>query len=374
MTPSPPATCGTGAWTPGTWTPGSLEIHHINVGQGDAALVVGPTGRTLLIDVGEPRWESSEGARRVGTSARRVLGCARIDTVLITHFHLDHVGMPDKGGLWHLVHEQGFTVGKTLHRDIETFTGKDSATLRNWRAHLRDAASAPLHAQVVRRGSGQIDLGPGVSVEVVAVDANRVLKAGDLSEDVSPPGENDYSVALRLRFGKLDYFAGGDLSGEYLETSFATTYHDIEMHVARRLPDMDVYRVSHHGSDHSSSETLLAQIDPEVSVISVGNTNPYGHPRQGVVDRLLTRGSVYLTERGDPRTKLGQAQVVGDVVLRTSDGARYTVAGTEFVATDPARVDSDGDGYFREADPDDAKPAAVPSSRGGCGPRHQICP
>src|SRR5262245_14610601 len=83
----PGAACGAGSWRPGT-----LEIHHLALGQADATLIVGPTGRSLLIDVGETAWDASDGARTVGASIEATLGCRRLDYVLITHFHLDHVG------------------------------------------------------------------------------------------------------------------------------------------------------------------------------------------------------------------------------------------------------------------------------------------
>ena len=113
-------TCGGGSWRPGT-----LEIHHLDVGQADATLIVGPTGRTLLVDAGEPRWDGDAGARTIGARLRAVLGCAHLDQVLITHFHVDHLGMPGRGGLWQLVNVQGFTVGKLLHRDSDTIPPRD---------------------------------------------------------------------------------------------------------------------------------------------------------------------------------------------------------------------------------------------------------
>jgi hypothetical protein len=84
-------------------------------------------------------------------------------------------------------------------------------------------------------------------------------------------------------------------------------------------------------------------------------------------------GAIYLTEGGDAHTNLRGARVVGHVVLRSADGIDYWVADDQYVASDPPRVDEDGDGYFQEVDPDDTSPVAVPAPRGGCDPSHQAC-
>jgi hypothetical protein len=364
--PVPP--CGTG-----TWRPGTLEIHHIDLGQADSTLVVGPTGRTLLIDAGETSWESSKGARTVGAYVEQVLGCRRLDAVLVTHFHLDHVGYVGKGGLWHLVNVQGFAVGTTLHRDVRAFVGEAGSTLLMWREYLAGAGSALLHPQVARAGRGQVELGPEVSFRIVAVDGQGALRPGDFGGRPQAPSENDYSVAAHLRWRAFDYFDGGDLSGELALNEVGPGSHDIETGVARALPDIDVYRANHHGSDHSSNATFLAQIDPEVSIVSVGDSNGYGHPRPRTLARLLATGAVYLTERGDPRTDIGGARVGGTVVVRSSDGRSYTVNGDGFAASDPLRLDADGDGYFQEADPDDSAAGRLPGPSGGCDPLYQPC-
>jgi hypothetical protein len=367
----PPGAASCGA---GSWRPGRLEIHHLDVGQADSTLVVGPTGRTLLIDAGEPRWDGDQGAQIIGAQVRAVTGCARLDQVLLTHFHVDHVGYPGRGGLWHLVNVQGFSVGKTIHRDLERFQGESSGTLARWRSYLAGPGQQQLHPELARPGVDQIDLGPRVTFQIVASDGAGLILPGNFGADGGePPNENDYSIAALLRFGRLDYFIAGDLTGERALTSFGYGFHDVEVAVARGLPEVDVYRVNHHGSDHSSSPTLLAQIAPKVFIVSVGDGNPYGHPHSATMSRLTARGPVYLTERGALTGADVRVKVAGNIVLQSDDGLVYQVAGDRYVATDAIRVDSDGDGYFREADPDDHAALVGPSPRGGCDSIYGRC-
>ena len=365
-----PGGCGSGSWQPG-W----LEIHHIDAGEAVSTLIVSPAGRSLLLDVGESAWDQATGATTVGAYVRSVLGCAALDYVVLSHFHLDHAGFPGYGGVWHLVHVQGFSVGKLLHRDLFRYVGTGGSTLAAWQAYLQSDERMGLHPEIAVPGTAQIDLGPAVAFAVVAVDGAGVLAAGDFSANPAPPDENDYSLVTLLRMGRLDYVTAGDLSGEtFLLPSGGYSYHDIETRVAALVKDVDVYRVSHHGSRHASNVTWLAELAPRVSIVQVGAGNENGHPAQATVDRLLARSALYLTEHGDAGTELGGAQVVGHVVLRTATGLDFTVNRDGFTAHDPARVDQDGDGYFADVDPDDRAPLVGPAPNGGCDASYQACP
>src|SRR5690349_2554667 len=219
--------CGTGSWTPG-----NLEIHHMDIGQGDSALIVGPNGKSLLFDAGESTWNSSTKAQVIGPYIQGVLGCKSLDYVLVSHFHLDHVGYVGYGGLWHLVETQGFTVGKTLVRDYNSFVGDVSGTFTNWKTYLEGPGEAKLHPEIAVEGTAQVDLGPGVTFDILAVDGNGAVFAGDFRADSSPPSENDYSIGAVLRYGNFDEWMGGDMDGEYQIGGFGYSYHDIERSAA----------------------------------------------------------------------------------------------------------------------------------------------
>ena len=360
--------CGTG-----TWVAGNLELHHINIGQGDATLIVGPTGKSLLFDAGESYWNSSADAQVVGPYIETVLGCKELDYVVISHFHVDHIGYVNYGGLWHLVEMQGFTVGQMLHRDYNTYLGTTSGTFDNWKIYLEGDGQAKLNPTIAVEGTGQVNLEGGVVFDIMVVDGNGSMRPGDFSADPIPPSENDYSIGAVISLGAFDEWIGGDLDGEHYTSEFGYVYHDIELSASAEIGDVDVLRVNHHGSDHSTNATFVNQLDPEVSIISVGDANTYGHPRQAVMDLLLATSDVYLTERGDPTTDIGDAVVAGDIVIKTTDGTNYTVNGVGYTATEPARVDGDGDGYFVEVDPNDGDPDVQPEYNGGCNETYQYC-
>jgi competence protein ComEC len=362
---------GDGACGSGAWQRGSLEIHHIDAGEGVSTLLVSPVGRSMLIDVGEADWDRDDAAKLVGDYLRRILGCRRLDYVVLSHFHVDHGGFPGHGGLWHMVAQQGFSVGRLLHRDLFRYRGTSASTVSAWAEFLQSVEAKALSPQVAVLGRSQVDLGGGVDFAFVSVDGNGLLPAGDLSSDPAPPDENDYSIAALVRLGRFDYFTAGDLSG-HTKVFGSYAYHDGETAVSGRVKDVDVYRASHHGSSHSSNATLLAELDPEVTILQVADSNSNGHPAQATVERLLATSAVYLTEHGDHDTDLRAAKVSGDVVVRTRDGSSYTVAGDAFTASDPPRIDQDGDGYFVEVDPDDHDAAQIPSPN-GCDKQYQAC-
>ncbi|MCP4262903.1 MAG: hypothetical protein GY774_36140 [Planctomycetes bacterium] len=347
-----------------TWTQGSFEIHVFQVGQADSQLIVGPTGRTLLIDVGERSWNSTQGATAVAQKIHNVMGANHnhIDYIVATHLHADHIGYVGRGGIWALIENHGFTVGALIDRDAGVWNdlnqdgeptqneitwhnaGTTSGTSWRWLGYVTDPANvARLNRETADVGSmTQINLGPGVIVTVVESDAQGVRMedgqtavAGDHTGETNHPSENDYSITLKISFGSLDYVTGGDTDGEYETSGYGYTYNDVESVIASRIGRIEVLRANHHGSAHSTNQVYVNTLNPDVSLISCGN-NSYGHPNQDVLNRLLATSTVYLTSRGDTNRNYGSAFIVDDdIIIRTNNGVNYTVNGNAYVASDP---------------------------------------
>ncbi len=353
---------------PGTWTEGTLEIHIMNIGQGESQLIIGPSGKSLLIDVSENSWNTDAGAIWVASEIRRITGTSHVDYVMASHWHLDHMGYVGYGGIWSLLEEQGITTNAIVDRDGGEWVdansdgicdpdteiqwnnaGTISGTGQNWACWVTDPNTLGGQLREIAQlgSSTQIDLGlaDGVTTTIVQVDADGVMQAdgvtpvaGDHTAESLPPSENDYSITVMVNWGEFDYVTGGDTDGEYTTSSYNYTYNDVETVVASRIDqDVEVIWVNHHGSSHSTNANYVATLDPDVAIYSVGSTNTYGHPDQGVLDRLYNNGTVqYFTQMGDPTRDYYDSIIVdGNVVVQVADGVNYTVNGDTYVATAP---------------------------------------
>lgn len=276
---------------------GDLRITLIDIGQGDATLIQSPSGRTMLFDGGKNGRGSS-----IVIPFLQSVGVDTLDYMVASHYHEDHIGGLDE-------------VFNAIPVREAVYDRGWSYTTLTYSSYANTVASK---RQVIEPGQ-VIDMGEGVTVTCVAVNAN---------DQISPPfndssEENEYDVCLLVQYGGFDYFQAGDLPGGQLG------YEDIETSVAPLVGDVDVYHVSHHGSLSSSNPAFMQAVQAEVSVISVGD-NSYGHPNQTVLDRLVQYGSfVYQTEVGDGGTLPSQdLRVVGGHMAIVTDGVQhYTVDG-----------------------------------------------
>lgn len=225
-----------------------LEIHIINVGQGDSFLVISPTGKKLLIDAGD----TGKGSNSV-LPYLKSKGISTLDYIVASHFHADHLG-----GLDEVINGLGGS-SKIL------VAAYDRGGSYNSKAFDEYISAVGAKRQIILPGQ-HIDLGGNVIVKCLAsagyTEKGRVYYGSD---------ENALSVVLHLKYNHFDMYFGGD-SNSY-----------VEPHISENAQDVDVYKVSHHGSSTSSTYSLLTKLKPEVSVITVGNGNPYDHPHSETI-------------------------------------------------------------------------------------------
>jgi len=256
-----------------------------------------------------------------------------------------------------LIEKYGFNFGRIIDRDagkwvdkngdgvcdinneIEwKYVGTNSGTATNWLCYATDPRSKVYKVRQIAELCSTTQIAPrdaGASVQIIAVDGKgaNLLDGrpvtGNYADAKVPPSENDFTIGLLVKYKSISYATMGDLDGEYATSSFGYTYNDIEKVTAPRVGEVDIYRANHHGSSHSSSQTLLSTLKPTITVFSCGNGNSYGHPSQQAVDRVSAIGSeMYLTTNcANDRIYRGANLNYGDITISSKDGESYTVSG-----------------------------------------------
>lgn len=223
-----------------------LAVHFLDVGQGDATLLV-HTDVTMLIDTG--RFDRSD----VPPLLRRY-GVERLDLVVITHPHADHIG-------------QFEDVMAAFPVDEVWWSGATATSRTFERAVTALGASTALYEEP--RAGAVTTVGP-LGIEILHPAAADPLR--DL---------NDASIAMRITYGAFRMVITGDAE------------RVSEARMLGRFPDRldaDLLRLGHHGSSTSTTPELLDAVAPSVAVYSAGAENQYGHPHEEVVARVVGRG------------------------------------------------------------------------------------
>ena len=221
---------------------GTLRLVMIDVGQGDALLLVGPEGTSLLVDGGKSG-SDDELERALADAA-----VTELDYTLLSHMHADHLGAMDE------------LLG--AHPEVRRcYDHGGSASTNAYESYAAEAS----RCRTTLHGGDSIDLGPGVQADI--------LHPGSPGDS----DENANSIVLRVAFAGVTMLLGGDCPEDDCE-------EDLDPGI------VDIYKVHHHGSASSSSAAFLDRIRPELALISVGD-NSYGHPTEDAMDRIEAAGA-----------------------------------------------------------------------------------
>lgn len=239
---------------------GELRIFFVDVEGGQATLFVSPTHQSLLVDTGWPGNNGRDADRIV--AAAKLAGLSKIDYVLITHFHTDHVG-----GLPQLA--ERIPIGTVIdHGDNREST--DAPTVEGWQAYQRLLSTHRFKRLTLKPG----DKLPIRGFEATAITADgsaidHPLQGGGQENDAcknaehypTDQTENARSLGTLITFGELRILDLGDLT------------RDKEMELVcpkNRIGAIDIYIVSHHGWYLSNSSAFLSAIAPRVAIMDNG--------------------------------------------------------------------------------------------------------
>jgi competence protein ComEC len=238
---------------------GLLELTAIDVGQGDSLLVILPRGEIMLVDgggrlvYGRQRKSNLDIGEDVVSPYLWSRGIRRIDLMVATHSHQDHIG--------------GLGAIMSNFRPKELWTGANPPGELLELAHRLGIPSSEKHP------AGPIELS-GAILEILAPASDYYA---------AKVGNND-SLVLRISYGARSFLLTGDME------------HAIEARLLATGADLhaDVLKVGHHGSRTSSSQAFLNAVSPSVALISAGYENSFGHPNLDVLGRLSARHAAVL--------------------------------------------------------------------------------
>jgi hypothetical protein len=312
-----------------------------------------PDGTTLLLDAGDagPTEDAEpvpDGSRTPGQWVTRYVRHmlqgrpAALDYAVFTHFHKDHIGAVP-------VVAADLPISRVIDRgwpDYAYLTPPADEFYTNYRTVTAEKTGAM--ARAVAGSATQIapmhGRADGFDVRIIAVNDRVWTGRGDETKVRFPaldsiavpedrPTENMCSISLRIRYGRFDYFTGGDMPG--FPVPGAPAWHDEESDVARAIGPTDVHVVNHHGSIEEENLFWLATLRSRVMVLPAWAAT---HPSPDVLKRMLST-RVYPQPRDIFITSFRQAtkaaigararQVASDhghVVIRVErGGARYWV-------------------------------------------------
>lgn len=249
------------------FTDQSLSVYYLDVGQGDSTLVKASDGSTILIDTG--RHDQDE-----IVSLLQTYDVTKIDLLVLTHGHADHIGQTKQV-------LQSFPVK-------EVWMSGDIHTSKTFEYNL-DAILASSAAYYEPRAGEEFEIG-NILIEVI----NPLKLTGDLHEGC---------LALRLSFGEISFLFTGDIES-HTESDIIERGHKLQS---------TIFQLGHHGSSTSNSVHFLKHVQPELAIYSAANGNSYGHPHTEVILNLESMDIPYYgTEH------------YGTIIVET-DGLSYTV-------------------------------------------------
>lgn len=245
-----------------------MQVHFIDVGQGDSALVITPHGRAFMVDTGGVREGSYDIGSRVDVPYLLHYGVKKLDYIFLTHAHDDHAG--GVKGILTKIPVGAIGIGHEGAGDyLQTFGTGELGKIKKLLVPLQEGTSIELD---------------GVRIDMLYSPESRKVQKSQLQTT-----GNEFSNLIRVSYGEASFLFTGDLIVEQEQQVLANGTN-----VAST-----VLKVGHHGSRTSSSQEFLTAVNPGWAVISCGYNNSFGHPHKEILNRLTscTKAEILRTDQ-----------------------------------------------------------------------------
>lgn len=233
-----------------------LEISFIDVGQGDCTFITSQTGKTILIDGGgsynPDRYDVGKSILIPYFLAKRI---KQIDYIMVSHFDSDHC--------------QGLLTIMEELKVKNVIIAKQFETCENYEEFKNIVKEKKIKVHVVDAGR-RIKIEKNLYFDVLWPSSGHVIQENSI---------NNNSLVCKLVYKDFSMLFTGDIE-EIAEKAILNKYKDTN------ILQSTILKVAHHGSKSSSIEGFLNAVKPKIAVIGVGENNTFGHPNQGVIERL----------------------------------------------------------------------------------------
>lgn len=253
-------------WKPVVFPEKGLQLIFLDVGQGDAAVIRTPENKTILVDAGDCGGNMDQGEKVVAPFLRKI-GVGRIDYLIMSHPHDDHIGGID----YVLKH---FEIGEVI--DPGQFYRSDVYFSILSQIHKRN-----IPRRIVRAGDM---LAIDNEVELYFMHPQKPYVSANAA---APFNTNNASAVFQLRYRGVRALFMGDAEHASLK----------ELENYSEILQSDILKVGHHGSWNATSQTFISKVQPRFAVISCGEFNKFNHPSPSVVrDLTLSGARIYRTD------------------------------------------------------------------------------